>query len=399
MIEYIINELQTNQILVGLIGGGLFGSLLYSLRKTPSVIWDFYNKRFVWSARINDDNTFFQPTHLFFGRFLEGKTRRLKMAFNEEKEVKGTPSYGIHWRFYRGCLITVNVDTEESQMSKERKETLSFKVFGPNNKLVFSEIIDQIVSYYYENLDKHSLYFWDWGWFRAKELPNKDFESVFLKEEIKNSITEDLENFRNNKEFYKKHSLPYKRGYIFYGPPGTGKTSMIYALANKYGYNLCFLDLNEIDSERDLRRVFTNLPKNSILAMEDVDAFKNANERALAKPSPAKTEVPESGDGGVSMSSILQMLDGMLVVEGTIVVATTNHIEKLDPAFKREGRFDLKVEFQEADEKIAKKMLDFYDCEHKVLENIQYPVSQAYLQNRLIVNNQKQKNENRRESV
>jgi chaperone BCS1 len=36
-------------------------------------------------------------------------------------------------------------------------------------------------------------------------------------------------------------------------------------------------------------------------------------------------------------------LDGIVGNEDRIVIATTNHINKLDPALIREGRFDLKV--------------------------------------------------------
>jgi mitochondrial chaperone BCS1 len=53
----------------------------------------------------------------------------------------------------------------------------------------------------------------------------------------------------------------------------------------------------------------------------------------------------------VTFSGLLNALDGVRSQEGRILVMTTNHIEKLDPALKRPGRADVHVKLDHASEK------------------------------------------------
>ena len=45
-----------------------------------------------------------------------------------------------------------------------------------------------------------------------------------------------------------------------------------------------------------------------------------------------------------TLSNILNSLDGLLASEDYIIIATTNHIDSIDPAILRPGRFDYKIE-------------------------------------------------------
>jgi chaperone BCS1 len=50
----------------------------------------------------------------------------------------------------------------------------------------------------------------------------------------------------------------------------------------------------------------------------------------------------------LSLSGLLNALDGVAAAEGRILFATTNHLERLDPALSRPGRMDVWVEFKHA---------------------------------------------------
>lgn len=60
----------------------------------------------------------------------------------------------------------------------------------------------------------------------------------------------------------------------------------------------------------------------------------------------------------------MNALDGLASPAGAIIVLTSNHPERLDPALLRHGRVDLKCEFPHATEKqVADLFRSFYpDC-------------------------------------
>lgn len=92
-------------------------------------------------------------------------------------------------------------------------------------------------------------------------------------------------------------------------------------------------------NDQQLDRLLNNAPRNSILLMEDVDA-------ALVKRKAGKAQ---EGGNNVTLSGILNALDGITAQEGSVVFMTTNHIRKLAPALIRPGRCDRKMLFDYAD--------------------------------------------------
>jgi len=60
--------------------------------------------------------------------------------------------------------------------------------------------------------------------------------------------------------------------------------------------------------------------------------------------------------GKVSLSSLLNIIDGVGSQEGRILIMTTNHITRLDEALTRPGRVDKKVELGLADKKMMAEL-------------------------------------------
>ncbi len=57
--------------------------------------------------------------------------------------------------------------------------------------------------------------------------------------------------------------------------------------------------------------------------------------------------------GQVSLSGLLNIIDGVASQGGRILTMTTNHIERLDEVLIRPGRVDRKVELGVADKKMT----------------------------------------------
>jgi len=71
---------------------------------------------------------------------------------------------------------------------------------------------------------------------------------------------------------------------------------------------------------------------------------------APASEQKRENEKPQANTTGVTLSGLLNVLDGFHAPDGVVFVMTTNRIEALDPALLRPGRIDYKLYLGEATE-------------------------------------------------
>ncbi|CAI0418637.1 unnamed protein product [Linum tenue] len=196
------------------------------------------------------------------------------------------------------------------------------------------------------------------------------FDTLALDSDLKRMIIGDLEKFVERKEFYKKVGRAWKRGYLLYGPPGTGKSTLIAAMANYLKFDIYDLELSSVYSNSDLKRVLLSTSNRSILVIEDIDC------------SSSKVHVRQD-DGGqeleprLTLSGILNFIDGLWSSCGDerIIVFTTNHKERLDPALLRPGRMDVHINLSyctpEAFAILASNYLNVDDGSHRLYGEIE----------------------------
>lgn len=210
------------------------------------------------------------------------------------------------------------------------------------------------------------------------------FETLAIDPEMKKKITEDLTDFANGEEFYKRAGRAWKRGYLLHGPPGTGKSSMIAAMANFLEYDVYDMELTEVKSNAALRNLLIKTDNKSIIVIEDIDCSldlsdrekkakkKKADEAETKPPDPNSSDSNEASQ--VTLSGLLNFTDGLWSCCGSerIFVFTTNHIEKLDPALLRSGRMDMHIHLSycsfEAFKVLAKNYLGIE--EHEMFEEV-----------------------------
>ncbi|KAA8528672.1 hypothetical protein F0562_036027 [Nyssa sinensis] len=163
------------------------------------------------------------------------------------------------------------------------------------------------------------------------------FDTMAMDSEMKQELIEDLDRFISRKEYYRSVGRAWKRGYLFYGPPGTGKSSLIAAMANYLKFDVYDLDLREVQCNSDLRRLLIGTTNRSILVIEDIDC--NVGLQHRERESDAQTVE----DDKITLSGLLNFIDGLWSSCGDerIIVFTTNHKDRLDPALLRPGRMDV----------------------------------------------------------
>ncbi|XVE82555.1 hypothetical protein DITRI_Ditri16bG0014700 [Diplodiscus trichospermus] len=177
------------------------------------------------------------------------------------------------------------------------------------------------------------------------------FDTLAMEPELKQFIEDDLDSFAERKEFFENVGRAWKRGYLLYGPPGTGKSSLVAAIANHMRYNIYDLQFQSVRNDADLRRILTSTTNRSILLIEDIDCSTNVSrDRAMVREQHEDEEDdeckrPSAIDPGVTLSGLLNFIDGLWSSCGNerIIIFTTNHKEKLDPALLRPGRMDVHI--------------------------------------------------------
>ncbi|KAG6884774.1 hypothetical protein C0993_008377 [Termitomyces sp. T159_Od127] len=193
-------------------------------------------------------------------------------------------------------------------------------------------------------------------WSNVKHKARRPLSSIILNEGVIDSLVKDAREFIDTEDWYVEAGIPHRRGYLLYGPPGTGKTSTIYALAGELGLEIYALSLSSgFVDDSFLTKAASSIPKHSILLIEDIDcAFSS---RGDSDEDEGRNSINQLGflhpygsvtgrKSAVTLSGLLNVIDGIGSEEGKLFFATTNYIDRLDPALLRPGRIDTKIQYK-----------------------------------------------------
>ncbi|MEL7505717.1 MAG: ATP-binding protein [Cyanobacteria bacterium J06554_1] len=161
-------------------------------------------------------------------------------------------------------------------------------------------------------------------------IKSATLENLVLAGTLKEDIYEDAQRFFDSQPLYAEYNVPWKRGLLFIGPPGNGKTHMVKALVNSLGYPCLYIKSFKTrqSSDTDNMRLAFNRVREAapcIVVIEDLDALVDDENRSF----------------------FLNELDGFALNDGVLMIASTNHPERLDIAIlERPSRFDRKYHFE-----------------------------------------------------
>jgi chaperone BCS1 len=379
------NQFASGGLLLMVIGG-----IVAYLKGIPAAIYRWFNNQFTLSLTVNDEHDAFKWLSWWFQNQKYVKKRMRNMdAFtpyvDKEYQMRFKPAPGTHWFFYnyRPLFIAFSRTEDKKGYSSKRNETYTVWTFGRNQKYMLDLLTEVHKVWKVFNTDKPTLQVWRGTyWAEAAAYSPRSLESVILPKGKKESLLKDIDCFKRSEGWYEDMGIPFHRGYLFYGPPGTGKTSLVTGLSSHYKCSVYILKLSETTDSK-LIDAISDVADGSMVVLEDVDcalhkrgkisASEQVDRQSLRIGAPgyhvtvdeAKKALPknasmsqnndvpydaESDDGsndeptmGVTLSGLLNALDGLQTPKGVMFFMTTNFPEKLDAALLRPGRTDVRL--------------------------------------------------------
>jgi len=331
-----------------------------SVKAKVSTIANWCSEQFVVSLEIRNTDEAFEWVEYWLNAQPYAKTNRrlLLSTFKGNKEndfepqIILTPAPGQHVFTYKGNLLWLKRNTNKggggSSPSNDfvsllkPKESFHLTVIGRSQEII-RELIADIQKTAKEMLkQKPKFYTSVYGcWYDRSDIAERPIESVILPDKAERKIIQDLHWFLDSAEWYKERCIPYRRGYLFHGIPGSGKSTLAMALASELGLNLYMLNLSSRGmNDETLMNLIHDVKDKSMILFEDIDIIQ-----------PARDEQAKDSGDRVSLSGLLNVIDGPSAREGCVVFMTTNYKDKLDKALIRAGRTDIKLEFSYATSK------------------------------------------------
>jgi hypothetical protein len=185
------------------------------------------------------------------------------------------------------------------------------------------------------------------------------------------ALVDEIERWKNSEKWYRKRSIPWKRGWLLWGIPGTGKTSLAKAIGQYLDLPIHVFDLSGMSNYEFYREWSGMLSSTPCIALvEDIDSVFVGRENVRNK---------NNNMDLLTFDCFLNCIDGVQNTDGLFLIITTNRVEMLDEALgkprtdkdpngtnisTRPGRIDRAFELKKLDKdcriKIAKRILS--DC-------------------------------------
>jgi len=335
-------------------GAGLFGvgSVAAAGRILAKISLSAFRRRYITTLQVPCNDKSYSWLLDWISREAGGSTQHMSLRTEWVEEdgglVKAThvvePSPGTHVLYWRGTWIKLDRVREQQQVDVIGGvpwETVTLTTFGRKRKLLLNMVEnarDEVLSRHVGMTTTYTCTGSDWRELSRPQV-SRPLESVVLPdEEVVQWLADDCKKFLTSGAWYRQRGIPHRRGVLLHGPPGCGKTSLILGLSGHLNLGISILNLSDaVMTDTVLQARVADIPRNTILLLEDIDAA------FLSRDITANNKSAHEGQSQVTLTGLLNALDGVVASDGRLTFLTTNYPERLDPALIRPGRVDIRI--------------------------------------------------------
>jgi hypothetical protein len=321
----------------------------------------------------------------------DGKKRNVSEKNYTYKITKhGRQNYYVLEEFMKKCLKMYKEDTNDETQQYIFELVKTDKDEDDRNRVVFKKY------------EFHSNKYLDKNIFFEQKAGFIEYIDRFVRK------TQNVEKSKHELE-YEDSGVTFKAGIIMHGPPGCGKSCTIKGILNRTNRHGILLQWSKIKTCSELCSIIRNPTidnkayslKDVCFIIEDFDANNNdvlksrVNKEQLVDidiEQPVNLNMPNQNvdisnmntnelkseliktkqsfenmvtqmtrriDDELTLECVLNVMDGIVELHDAMLIFTTNHIEKIDPAFMRPGRIDYILELKPATVRVIREMIEY----------------------------------------
>ena len=362
--EFITRALGGNQVAAAAIIAVISSGLLYGLRAVPALVFGFIKQQSTTSMRVTNAGHYGKVLFAYVTEYIHANTdKRLSRQYVGERVYRPDMgeyviyiAVGLGWHRFRfeDRWLYARRSEYPNNHGEEIKEFIDVYAFGRSSTVLerFLKACEPEDAVKTPRCFEYSCT--DHAWVSVGKLVGTGLNACALDAPIREFFVNEFNKFRDSRDAMLAAGIPHKLTMLLHGSPGSGKTSLIRALGTEFHYDVYSLNLGGLFNPTELVKAFSTVPKRSILLLEEIDNSHWVSARAgMADKTAASSKADNEdalaherdsmrADGG--LSTLLNLLDGVVALDELIIICTTNCAEILDKALVRAGRIDFVVE-------------------------------------------------------
>lgn len=367
---WISTALNGNPLIAGAATASIIASLAYVARRIPKQIWYYVKRHIVFTYYIEYDydgnRTMIQTIAEKFEYQLQKRVsghRAGARLTTRKKRLTETLADGGFFFQYKGAWIWASRKQEQqnkdNSKATRRLVTLSLTALRFHRAKILDILSDSAKEYMVPGI--YQIKALSWGNEPPDAIRHRNFTTLpvlAIDQTVKEEIDTAIDNFLKNRERNNEQDIPHKLVFMLHGEPGTGKSALGEYIAFRLKTSLfVFNGLSNHDSRVPTLSDVVRAARNNItegevpvVLADDFDAFLHGLHKRDTKKKKNNEDDSEVPTGWIeleespALGKMLAALQSPVEITDCVIIFTTNHLEKIDPAMYRPGRVTKLIE-------------------------------------------------------